>query len=106
MEDCIPKERLGNAAYIRGPYASGSSQGDTNPKIFGYNLTMQEQDNNPINEDFVINEETQIILRRLLKKANPEELKVMQRILCSETKSAEHRVAFATLIEEIQKTCN
>lgn len=106
VEDCIPKERLGNAAYIRGPYASGSSQGDTNPKIFGYNLTMQEQDNNPINEDFVINEETQIILRRLLKKANPEELKVMQRILCSDTKSAEHRVAFATLIEEIQKTCN
>lgn len=106
MEDCILKERLGNAAYIPGPYASSSCQGDTNPKIFGYNLTKQEQDNNPINEDFVINEETQIILRRLLKKANPEELKVMQRILCSDTKSAEHRVAFATLIEEIQKTCN
>ncbi|KDP34882.1 hypothetical protein JCGZ_09170 [Jatropha curcas] len=49
-------------------------------------------------------EEVQQVLRGLLKKANPEELKIMHRIFCSEAQSAEWKVAFTTLMEEIHKT--
>ncbi|KAJ8758696.1 hypothetical protein K2173_000417 [Erythroxylum novogranatense] len=48
-------------------------------------------------------EEVQHVLQGLLKKANPEELKLMHRIICSEEQSAELRMALITLIEEIQE---
>ncbi|XP_016456757.1 lysine-specific demethylase JMJ18 isoform X1 [Nicotiana tabacum] len=47
--------------------------------------------------------ELQLVLRRLLSKADPEELKIMHKILCSGSTSPEWRVAFATLTQEIQR---
>ncbi|EEF32486.1 transcription factor, putative [Ricinus communis] len=49
-------------------------------------------------------EEVQHIVRGLFKKANSEELKIMRKVLCSDTQSAERRAALTTLMEEIQKT--
>ncbi|KAJ6776549.1 DEMETHYLASE JMJ14-LIKE PROTEIN putative-RELATED [Salix koriyanagi] len=51
-----------------------------------------------------VDEDAQLVLRGLFEKASPEELKTMHRILCSDAQSAEQRVAFTTLMEEIQKT--
>lgn len=47
--------------------------------------------------------ELQLVLRKLLSKADPEELKIMHKILCSGSTSPEWRVAFATLTQEIQR---
>lgn len=51
-----------------------------------------------------VDEDVQNVLRGLFKKASPEELKIMHRILCSDTQSTERKVAFTALMEEIQKT--
>jgi histone demethylase JARID1 len=47
-------------------------------------------------------EDIRSVLRGLLNKANPEELKTMHRIMCSDSK---RRVALATITDEIQKKC-
>lgn len=47
------------------------------------------------------NTELQLVLRRLLNKADPEELRIMHKILCSGSTSPEWRIAFATLSQEI-----
>ncbi|KAF5944881.1 hypothetical protein HYC85_018958 [Camellia sinensis] len=89
-------------------YPSGSSQsaGEMETKLFGFDLTKQEQDNLAVgNGNHSVHDELQSVLQRLLKKANPEELKMMHRILCSESRSPEWRVALATLTEAIQRTC-
>ncbi|XP_006353027.1 lysine-specific demethylase JMJ18 [Solanum tuberosum] len=49
------------------------------------------------------NTELQLVLRRLLNKADPEELRIMHKILCSGSTSPEWRIAFATLSQEIQR---
>ncbi|KAF9673117.1 hypothetical protein SADUNF_Sadunf11G0115300 [Salix dunnii] len=51
-----------------------------------------------------VDEDVQHVLRGLFKKASPEELKIMHRILCSDMQSTERKVAFTTLMEEIQKS--
>lgn len=77
------------------------SIGDTEDKDFDINLTKQEQDNHPCEGR---GEEVEL-LRGLLKKASPEELRIMHRVFCSESQNAEWRMAFTSLIEEIQKSC-
>ena len=78
------------------------SLGDTKAKVFGVDLTKHNQDD-PSHHS--VDEEVQVVLRGLFKKASSEELKIMRRILCSEAQSAEWRVAYETLTEEIRKTC-
>ncbi|XAR65571.1 hypothetical protein NMG60_11009733 [Bertholletia excelsa] len=70
--------------------------GETRTKTFGFNVTKQEQD------DLVPVEELKSVLKGLLKKANPEELKTMHSILCSKTTSSEWRAALVTLTEEME----
>ncbi|KAK9267111.1 hypothetical protein L1049_009530 [Liquidambar formosana] len=84
---------------------AGCSLGERKTRIFGFDLTKQEHDTSTMGGHHSADEEVQGVLRGLLKKANPEELKMMHRIFCSESQSTEWRVAFTTLIEEIQKTC-
>ena len=70
-------------------------------KLFGINLTKQELDRPTIGGgDGPIDREAKIMVRGLLKKASPEELKTLHRLLCSKTQMAELRVAFTALIEE------
>ncbi|PHT89879.1 Lysine-specific demethylase JMJ15, partial [Capsicum annuum] len=47
--------------------------------------------------------ELQLILRRLLSKADAEELRILHEILCSGSTSPEWQTAFATLTQEIQR---
>ncbi|XP_022716483.1 LOW QUALITY PROTEIN: lysine-specific demethylase JMJ15-like [Durio zibethinus] len=77
------------------------SVGEANAKVFGVDLTKHNQED----PSYSSVEEVQVILRRLFEKASPEELKIMQRILCSDAQSAEWRVAYEILTEEIRKTC-
>ncbi|KAM3701025.1 hypothetical protein ACJW31_05G141900 [Castanea mollissima] len=81
------------------------SIGDTEEKDFGISLTKHDPDNpseGPGNNS--IDEDVHLVLRGLLKKASPEELRIMHRIFCSESQSSKWRVAFTSLIEEIQKS--
>lgn len=48
-------------------------------------------------------EEIRSVFRRLLRKANPEEMEVMHTILCKGSTSPLWRVAFETLTEEIHR---
>lgn len=48
-------------------------------------------------------DEIRSVFRRLLRKANPEEMEIMHRILCKGSTSPLWRVAFETLTEEIQR---
>ncbi|XP_057812200.1 lysine-specific demethylase JMJ18-like [Salvia miltiorrhiza] len=48
-------------------------------------------------------EETRSVFARLLRKANPEEMEILHRILCKGSTSSLWRVAFETLTEEIQR---
>jgi histone demethylase JARID1 len=68
------------------------------------NLLTQEPGSLFIGGHRSVDEDVQHVLRGLFKKASQEELKTMHRILHSDAQSAERRVAFTTLMEEIQKT--
>ncbi|KAJ6966846.1 hypothetical protein NC652_004415 [Populus alba x Populus x berolinensis] len=68
------------------------------------NLLTQEPGSLFIGGHRSVDEDVQHVMRGLFKKASPEELKTMHRILRSDAQSAERRVAFTTLMEEIQKT--
>ncbi|KAK9031492.1 hypothetical protein V6N11_032869 [Hibiscus sabdariffa] len=76
--------------------------GESKAKIFGVDLRKEDDDDDPSQHSV---EEVEVVLRGLLKKASPEELKIMHRILCSDAQSAERRVAYERLMEEIRKTC-
>ncbi|XP_059288320.1 lysine-specific demethylase JMJ18-like [Lycium ferocissimum] len=54
-------------------------------------------------EEQQANSKLQLVLRRLLSKADPEELRILHKILSSGSTSPEWRVAFATLSQEIQR---
>ncbi|OMO83212.1 hypothetical protein CCACVL1_11500 [Corchorus capsularis] len=84
-------------------YRLSCSVEETKAKVFGFDLTKQNNEDDP-NQNSV-DEKVQAVLGGLCKKASPEELKLMRRILCSEAQSAEWRVAYETLTEEIHKTC-
>lgn len=71
---------------------------------FGTNLTTQDPDTLSIGGHNSADEQVQHVLQGLFKKASPEELQIMHRIFCSKVQGAEWRLAFATLMEEIQKT--
>ncbi|KAM7524778.1 hypothetical protein LguiA_014680 [Lonicera macranthoides] len=83
------------------PFGSTCSEGEETKAGIICNSTLVNCDNGSSLDE----EDIQSILRGLLKKANPQELEIMHRILCSESRSSERRVALTTLIEEIQRTC-
>lgn len=88
-------------------HSSGSScsLGEMNTKWIGINLIKQEQPDSPSGKGHhSIDEEMQLVLRRLLKKADPEELRTLQGIFCGESQSAKWRVAFTELIEAMQRS--
>ncbi|XP_075481837.1 lysine-specific demethylase JMJ18-like isoform X1 [Primulina tabacum] len=53
-------------------------------------------------DNFLSGDEIRPVLRRLLRKADSEEMEVMHGILCQESRSHQWRVAVETLTEEIQ----
>lgn len=59
---------------------------------------LELDDSNSLSDD-----KTEYILRRLLRKADSEEMEIMHRILCNGWNSPEWRVAVATLTEEMAK---
>lgn len=77
------------------PLGSNFSKGETKASIFGIKLTRreQEQENSIIKPcgNNSLDEERMTVLRGLLKKANPEELEIMHRILCGESGGPEWR---------------
>uniref|UniRef100_A0A6N2KRT2 JmjC domain-containing protein n=1 Tax=Salix viminalis TaxID=40686 RepID=A0A6N2KRT2_SALVM len=68
------------------------------------NLLTQEPGGLFIGGHHSVDEDAQLVLRGLFEKASPKELKTLHRILRSDAQSADQRVAFTTLMEEIQKT--
>lgn len=75
----------------------------TKAKIFGVDLKKQEHEEDPSQQRSADEEEVEAALKGLFKKASCEELRIMRRILCSEARSAEWRVACETLTEEMRK---
>ncbi|KAG8385165.1 hypothetical protein BUALT_Bualt03G0013400 [Buddleja alternifolia] len=69
-----------------------SSEGEI-ADSFGTDLAVQEADNNSLS-----------VFRRLVKKANSEEMEIMHRIICQGSGSPLGRLAVETLMEEIKKT--
>ncbi|CAN4081939.1 unnamed protein product [Withania somnifera] len=68
-------------------------------KCPGIKLAAEEQHANHCSSDT----ELQLVLRRLLSKADPEELRILHKILLSGSTSPEWRIAFTTLCQEIQR---
>lgn len=94
-------------ARKRSDESSCSSGDQKSTKLFGIDLIKQEQDSPSVGGDSLIDKEAKIAVRGLLKKASPEELMTLQRLFCSESQTAELRIAFTALIEEeIQKGVN
>lgn len=88
------------------PFGSNYSGEETKAKNLGIKLTVQKPDNSIIHSgNDLLDEESMAVLRGLLKKANPEELKIMRRILCMESNSPELKAALTTLTEEIGRAC-
>jgi histone demethylase JARID1 len=95
---------LRNASEVKQPsFGSSCCLAETKEKA-DINLLTQDPGSLWGGGHHSVDEDVQHVLRGLFKKASPEELKIMHRILCSDTQSAEQRVAFTTLMEEIQKT--
>ncbi|MCD7465181.1 hypothetical protein HAX54_000746 [Datura stramonium] len=72
----------------------------------GIKLAVEEQHANSVGSsggDCSSDTNLQLVLRRLLSKADREELRIMHKILCSGSTSPEWRIAFATLCQEIQR---
>lgn len=90
----------------RFPFGSTQSVAEAQTRLFGFLLTKQEQHLSLTgSSNSSVDEESESIIRGLLKKANPEELKTMYRFLCSESRSPEWRAFLAMLTEEMQRNC-
>ncbi|XP_058101537.1 lysine-specific demethylase JMJ18-like isoform X2 [Magnolia sinica] len=81
---------------------SGASFTGKAIKVFGMDLTKQEQDKSNMDMGTSVHE-VHHLLGGLFKKASPNELKMMHRIFCSELWSADWQAAFTTLLDEMQK---
>ncbi|XP_044479444.1 lysine-specific demethylase JMJ18-like isoform X3 [Mangifera indica] len=95
---------LSNTSEVKNnSFGIGGASGETKTKKFSMAAKEQDQNSPSICSHNPVDEEVQLVLQGLFRKASPRELKVMHRILCSEAQSPERRVAFTALIEEIQK---
>ncbi|KAF5742405.1 hypothetical protein HS088_TW09G00453 [Tripterygium wilfordii] len=72
-------------------------------KLFGFHLTKAGPNNPALKDEHLVGENKRLALQQLFRKANPEELKIMHKIFCSEARSAEWRAAYRTLTEEMEK---
>ncbi|XP_042487225.1 lysine-specific demethylase JMJ18-like isoform X2 [Macadamia integrifolia] len=79
---------------------SCSSTEETKPKIFGLDLTKFDQNKSESGIHSV--DEVQSVLGGLFKKANPDELKMLQRVFCSNSCSTEWKAAYRTLNQEME----
>ncbi|XP_075497635.1 lysine-specific demethylase JMJ18-like isoform X1 [Primulina tabacum] len=84
--------RSGEGEKITDSYATDSALQETSDR-----LTLGS-------DNFLSDDEIRPIFRRLLRKADSEEMEVLHRILCQESKSQLWRVAVETLTEEIHTT--
>ncbi|KAK7318707.1 hypothetical protein RJT34_03413 [Clitoria ternatea] len=85
-------------------HGSSDSLGDVKDKTFGVSLTEQEQDG--IRGSCDSFEEMKLMLQGFLKKASPDELSAMHKLLSSDhAQFTKWRVAFVSLVEEMQKAC-
>ncbi|RDX79654.1 Lysine-specific demethylase JMJ18, partial [Mucuna pruriens] len=82
-------------------HGSSNSLGDIKTKLFGVGLITLEQDST--RGSCGSYEEMKLVLQGFLKKANPDELSAMHKLFSSDAQFNKWRVAFVTLIEEIQK---
>lgn len=105
--DVIPEvpTSSGDDNYPFGSTQSAAAENQT--RLFGFLLKQREQDLSLVGSSnkLTIHEESQCVIRGLLKKANPEELKTVYRFLCSESRSPEWRAFLTTLTEEMQRNC-
>lgn len=96
---------LGDDNY---PFGNTQSAAENQTRLFGFLVKQRDQDLSLVGSSnkLTIDEESQSVIRGLLKKANPEELKTVYRFLCSsESRSPEWRAFLTTLTEEMQKNC-
>lgn len=77
--------------------------GDLKTKLFGVTLIKVEEDD--IGESDHKFEDMKLMLKGLLKKASPDELRAMHKLFNSGPQLIQWRTAYITLIEEIQKAC-
>ncbi|XP_027347456.1 lysine-specific demethylase JMJ18-like [Abrus precatorius] len=82
-------------------HGSSNSLGNIKTKIFGVSLKQKEQDS--IRGSCDSFEEMKLILQGFLKKASPDELSAMHKLFSSDAQFTNWRLAFVTLIEEMQK---
>ncbi|XP_043701047.1 lysine-specific demethylase JMJ18-like isoform X2 [Telopea speciosissima] len=90
----------GEGCHLR----SSCSTEETKPKIFGLDLTKLDQ--NKSNSGIHSVDEVQSVLRGLFQKANTDELKMLQRIFCSNSWSTEWKAACRTLNQEMEMAIN
>lgn len=64
-------------------------------------VSVGGQDNLIPNNTHSLNKECMTVLQGLMKKANPEELNIVQRVFCQESHSAEWKAALSVLNKEI-----
>ncbi|KAL6546283.1 hypothetical protein OROMI_022004 [Orobanche minor] len=76
-----------------------SDEGEIADSFEGDNLLIE-------NGDYISEDEIKSVLRRLMRKANMEEMEIMHTLLCRGSKSPLWRVAVETLTEEIKRTQN
>ncbi|KOM28700.1 hypothetical protein LR48_Vigan564s001000 [Vigna angularis] len=84
-------------------HGSSNSLSDVKTRLLGPGLRKLEQDSSRRHCDSF--EEMKLVVEGLLKKANAEELSAMHKLFSSDAQFNNWRVAFVTLIEEIQKAC-
>ena len=91
MEYWNHKTTSDNNEFKKYAFRLSCSVGDSEAKFFGVDLTKHNQDDP---SQHMVDEEVEVVLRGLFKKASPKELRIMHKILCSEARSAEWRVAY------------
>lgn len=89
------------------PFGSSCSLAETKTRIFGFDLMMQQQEHDTSlttgGRLHHADGEVEFVLRGLFKKANAQELKMIHKILCSDSQSNEWSAAFTILIEEMRQ---
>ncbi|KAL9147620.1 hypothetical protein ABFS82_13G184800 [Erythranthe guttata] len=80
-------------------WATGSDEGEIADSFEAADELLIVENGNSLSD-----EEIQTVFRRMLKKANLEEMEVVNRILCRGSTSPLWRVAVETLTEEIKRT--
>ncbi|KAK7359064.1 hypothetical protein VNO77_01010 [Canavalia gladiata] len=103
----VVSESSSGATDDRNKINNGSSNflGDAKTKLFGVNLMVDPYQQGRIGGSCDSFEEMKLTIQGFLRKASPDELSAMHKLFSSDAQFTKWRVAFVTLIEEIQKAC-